>query len=193
MLCWESLPWAPGRALRRGPLTVLLWASDYDGPVRLFVHGLKFNDMDYLAAPLGRRMISKLGPLLFADRPDLVVPVPLHFWRRYRRGYNQAERLARAIAGLTLLPLDTRVLWRPRAGRRQLGLTRRERLRSLSGCFRARPGRAAGRTVLLVDDVVTTGATLEACARTLLGAGARRVIGCVLARTPRNRRPRGLS
>ena len=185
--CWESLPWAPGRALRRGQVTVLLWAADYEGPVRRLVHGLKFNDMDYLASPLGRRMVRRLGPLLFAERPDLIVPVPLHFWRRYRRGYNQAERLARAIARLTLLPLDTRALRRRRAGRRQLGLTRRERLRSLSGCFRARPGRAAGRTVLLVDDVVTTGATLEACARALLAAGARRVVGCVLARTPRTR------
>ena len=80
----------------------------------------------------------------------------------------------------------TRVLGRRRAGRRQLGLSRRERLRSLAGCYAARAAPLKGRTVLLVDDVTTTGATLEACARVLLHAGAARVVGCVLARTPRN-------
>jgi ComF family protein len=182
--CWESLPWLPGCRPRRGPLQALLWAADYEGTIRHLVHGLKFADMDYLGPALGRRMVLRLAPLIFAERPDLVVPVPLHLWRRYRRGYNQAERLARAIARRTLLPLDTAALRRRRAGRRQLGLSRRERLRSLAGCFVARPGRARDRTILLVDDVVTTGATLEACARALLAAGARRVIGCVLARTP---------
>ena len=185
--CWESLPWLPGYRPRRGPLQALLWAADYEGALRRLIHGLKFGDMDYLGPALGRRMVSRLASLIFAERPDLVVPVPLHFWRRYRRGYNQAERLARAIARSTLLPLDTGALRRRRAGRRQLGLSRRERLRSFAGCFVARPGRSRGRTILLVDYVVTTGATLEACARALLAAGARRVVGCVLARTPRQR------
>jgi ComF family protein len=184
--CWQRLSWAPGFRPRRGPLQALLWAADHDGPIRRLVHGLKFADMDYLAPALGRSMATRLAPLLVAQSPDLIVPVPLHYWRRYRRGYNQAERLARAIALRTGVPLDTRAL-RRRHGGRQLGLSRRERLRSLAGCFAARPGRACGRTILLVDDVVTTGATLEACARALLAGGARRVVGCVLARTPRNR------
>jgi ComF family protein len=184
--CWDRLPWAPGYRPGRGPLSAVLWAADYEGPIRRLVHGLKFADMDFLAPALGRGMARRLGPIVYAYRADLVVPVPLHFWRRFRRGYNQAELLARVIARRAGLPVDTRTLLRRRAGRRQLGLTRRERRRSLAGCFAARSGRARGRTILLVDDVVTTGATLEACARTLLDAGASRVIGCVLARTPKN-------
>ena len=183
--CWDRVPWTPGYRPRRGPLSALLWAADYDGPIRRLVHGLKFSEMDYLAPALGRRMAGRLGPIVFAHRADLIVPVPLHFWRRLRRGYNQAELLARVFARRAGLPLDTRALWRRRAGRRQLGLSRRERRRSLTGCFAAEPARARGRTVLLVDDVLTTGATLETCARALLDAGARDVVGCVLARTPR--------
>ena len=181
--CWDRLPWAPGFRPRRGPLGALLWAADYEGPIRRLVHGLKFSDMDFLAPALGRGMARRLGSIIYAQRVDLVVPVPLHFWRRFQRGYNQAELLARSLGRRAGLPVDTRTLLRRRAGRRQLGLTRRERRRSLAGCFAARPERARGRTILLVDDVVTTGATLEACARALLDAGARGVVGCVLART----------
>jgi ComF family protein len=183
--CWERLTWTPGCRTAPGPLRALLWAAEYQGPIRHLVHGLKFEDMDYLAAPLGRRMAGRLGPIAFAHRADLVVPVPLHFWRRYRQGYNQAELLAREVARCSGLPLDSRALRRRRAGRRQLGLSRRERRRSLAGCFTADPARARGRTFLLVDDVVTTGATLETCARALLDAGALAVVGCVLARTPK--------
>ncbi len=184
--CWERLPWTPGYRPGHGRQIALLWAADYEGPIRRLVHGLKFADMDTLAPVLGRGMGSRLGRLILAERIDLIVPVPLHFGRRYRRGYNQAELLARAIARCSGLPLDSRALRRRRAGRRQVGLSRRERLRSLAGCFSAASRRARGQTILLVDDVVTTGATLEACARALYDAEARRVVGCVLARTPRN-------
>jgi len=184
--CWLRLPWTPGYRPARGPLHAVVWAADYEGAVRRLVRGFKFEDMDYLAAPLGREVAARLGPLLRGLRPDLVVAVPLHWWRRHRRGYNQAALLAKSIARHSGLPLAGRVLRRRRAGRRQLGLSRRERLRSLAGCYVARGARLKGRTVLLVDDVTTTGATLEACARELLQAGALRVIGCVLARTPKN-------
>ena len=184
--CWERLPWVSGYRPREGPLDALLWAADYEGSIRLLIHAFKFGGIDYLAPALGRGMARRLGPLVFAHRADLVVPVPLHLWRRLRRGFNQAELLAREIARRSGLPLDTRALRRRRAGRRQLGLSRRERRRSLSGCFAAEPARARGRAILLVDDVATTGATLETCARALLDAGARRVVGCVLARTPKN-------
>jgi ComF family protein len=181
--CWDAFPWAPGYRPGRGPLRALLWAAEYEGPAGRLVRGLKFEDMDYLASPLGREAAARLAPLIAAMRPDLVVPVPLHWWRRSRRGYNQAGLLARAIARQAGLPLSTRALARRRAGRRQLGLSRQERLRSLAGCYAARAPRVRGLTVLLVDDVVTTGATLEACARALLQAGALGVIGCVVART----------
>lgn len=181
--CWGAFPWAPGYRPGRGLLGALLWAADYEGPAGRLARGLKFEDMDYLAPPLGREAAARLAPLIGSLRPDLVVPVPLHWWRHSRRGYNQAELLARAIARHAGLPFSTRALARRRAGRRQLGLSRQERLRSLAGCYTARAPRVRGLTILLVDDVVTTGATLEACARTLLRAGAAGVIGCALART----------
>lgn len=191
--CWESLPWSPGLLVRRGPLRGVLWAADYDGPIRRLVHGFKFEGMHYLGRHLGEAVADRLAPLLERLAPELVVPVPLHWWRRYRRGYNQALLLAAPVARRAGLILERRALSRPRAGRRQLGLSRRDRLRSLRGCYGApgaaapsgRPGSLRGKTVLLVDDVMTTGATLEACARVLLRAGARSVVGCVLARTPR--------
>lgn len=201
--CWEAVPWAPGLRLSgAGALGEIAWAADYEGAVRRLVHGLKFESMDYLGRPLGEAAAARLAPLLARARADLVVPVPLHWWRRCRRGYNQAALLAGPIARRAAAPLLPRLLSRPRPGRRQLGLTRRERLVSLERCYAAgRRGlggllpRGAGRDrrrlqgarVLLVDDVLTTGATLEACARALRGAGARAVIGCVLARTPRQR------
>lgn len=185
--CWRTLPWTPGYRPGGGPLQAVVWAADYEGAVRRLVHGLKFEDMDYLAPPLGREVATRLAPVLRVLQPDLVVAVPLHWWRRYRRGFNQAGLLASSIARHRGLPVGRGILKRPRAGRRQLGLSRRERLRSLAGCYAARGGRLQGRTVLLVDDVTTTGATLEACARELLRAGAARVVGCALARTPKNR------
>jgi ComF family protein len=190
--CWAGLPWAPGLRLKPGgSLASLLWAADYDGAIRRLILAMKFEGMDYLGRRLGEAAAPGLVPLFEAMRADLVVPVPLHPWRRYRRGYNQALLLAAPLARVARIPLAPALLSRPRAGRRQLGLSRRERLGALSRCYRARAGagapwsrhRLAGKRVLLVDDVVTTEATLEACARALLRAGAGAVIGCALART----------
>lgn len=193
--CWESLPWSPGILVRGGALRAVAWAASYEGPIRRLVHGFKFEGMHYLGRHLGAALADRLVPLLAPQGPDLIVPVPLHWWRRYRRGFNQALLLAVPLARKAALPLLPGALARPRLGRRQLGLSRRQRLRSLEGCYRAcrgapwgLPARALrGKTVLLVDDVMTTGATLEACARATLRGGARDVLACVLARTPRLR------
>ncbi len=190
--CWQRLPWAPGRRTppASSALEAILWAADYAGPIRRLIHGLKFESMDYLADYLGGEAAYRLAPLIGGRRLDVVVPVPLHWWRRYRRGYNQAMLLAEPLARALGAPLARRLLARRRAGRRQLGLSRRERLRSLRGCYAVRRGAGrglSGKRVLLVDDVVTTGATLEACARALRRAGAGVVVACVLARTPRSR------
>ena len=142
--CWAALPWAPGLRIRPGPLRAVFWAADYDGAIRSLVHGLKFESMDYLGDHLGAAMAARLAPLLLgpspslapgtapAARPDVIVPVPLHWWRRGRRGYNQALLLAAPLSRATSLPLVPRFLVRRRAGRRQLGLSRRDRLRSRS-------------------------------------------------------------
>jgi len=193
--CWARLPWAPGlRRAASGSLNTVLWTADYDGDVRRLIQILKFESWPPLARPLGRQAAARLAPLL-DPKPDLVVPVPLHWRRRWRRGFNQSHLLAQTLAGDLALPLSTGLLRRVRAGRAQIGLGRQARLHALADTFRARsttpvrlPGTArrpglAGRTVLLVDDVTTTGATLEACAAALRRAGAGDIVGLVIART----------
>jgi len=188
--CWGRLPWRPGgRAPGRGPLDGLVWGADYDGEFRRLIRIYKFERFDPLGKPLGRAAAGRLrGGRLDPRRALVVVPVPLHWTRRFSRGFNPAALLADGLAGALGLPVMRKALRRRRRGRRQVGLGRRERRRALAGVFVA-PRRGArplrGRDVLLVDDVVTTGATLEACAEALRKAGARSVIGFALARTPR--------
>lgn len=191
--CWSLLPWSPGLRPGRGPLEAVVWAGDYSGSIRRLIRALKFEGRDHLGPLLGRQVTRRLAPALRLRGPriDLVLPVPLHWWRRYRRGYNQAEPLAAPLAEALGAPLAIDLLRRRRAGRRQLGLSRRDRLRALRGCYAASPA-VAGKIVLVVDDVLTTGATLLACAAALRRAGAAGVIGCVVARTP-ERRVRGPS
>jgi|SRR5579863_577715 len=114
---------------------------------------------------------------------DLIIPVPLHLRRLRWRGFNQAALIGAAIARRVGRPLDVRTLIRRRATPSQTAQDRRARLRNVHDAFTVkRPARIANRRVLLVDDVMTTGATVDECARTLLAAGARRVDVLALAR-----------
>lgn len=120
---------------------------------------------------------------------DLLVPVPLHRWRLWRRRYNQAALLARALSRATGVPADPLLLRRVRPTAGQGGLGRVARLRNVTGAFRIAPGATvalAGRHVVLVDDVLTTGATAAVCARVLRRAGAARVDVVTLARVVRD-------
>jgi ComF family protein len=158
----------------------------YAPPLDAVVQGLKFGRLDYLgrhlAAAIAERLEEPLGERLDGD--SLVVPVPLH-WRRYLgRGYNQAERIARPLARGLGLPL-WRGLGRARLTPPQSRLDREARRSNLDGVFRVRrPGRLVGRHVLLVDDVATTGATLDTAAAALKAAGAAAVTAVVAGRTP---------
>lgn len=184
--CWDRLPWETGWRPVAGAPVVLYWAAPYQGPIRDLIHVLKFTGMDTVGGPLGDTLAVRLGPVL--PPADLVTFVPLHRWRRFRRGFNQAEEIARAMGRRLGLPCEA-LLERHRIGRRQVGLGRRDRLSALQDCYRLRRrGRLpVPRRILLVDDVITTGATMEACARALLEGGAEAVHGCAVARTPEER------
>ena len=154
-----------------------------DGPVRALLHGLKYGDRGDLATSMGRWM-ARAGAELLADA-DAIVPVPLHPARLWRRRFNQAADLARAISRESGVALDADALARVRPTASQVGKSRAQRAENLQGAFKvadsARP-RVEGKRIVLVDDVLTSGATANAASRALLKAGAARVDALVFAR-----------
>jgi ComF family protein len=157
--------------------------AHFSGSMRSLIHQLKYADRHDGRALFGRWLAQAGRELL--EGADLIVPVPLTRWRLLSRRYNQAAILAREVSRLTRVPADALVLQRTRFARTQVGLTHDQRRRNVAGAFevlRARRHRVVGRNVLLVDDVITTGATAEACARALKRAGAARVDVLALAR-----------
>ncbi len=135
-------------------------------------------------APLFARWLSRAASELL-DGADLVAPVPMHRTRLFRRRYNQAAEIARPLAALAGVAYAPDLLRRKRDTGGQGGRSRRGRREAVRGAFHVRPQdapRLTGRRVLLVDDVLTTGATAEACARTLKAAGASAVDVAVVAR-----------
>ena len=153
----------------------------YGGPVRSVVLGLKHGDRQHLAGLMARAMLRAAGGALPADA--LLVPVPLHRWRLWRRGHNQAATIARALARISgaALAVDALLRVKPTPSTRGLGRTARQR--NVVGAFRVRAAeQVKGREVVLVDDVFTTGATVEACAGVLRRAGARHVHVLTFAR-----------
>jgi len=163
----------------------------YKGPVRDLVHGLKYQCRVELARPLGSLMFHLLLRYWKPDQFDLAVPVPLHWRRERRRTYNQTWLLMRswkeaaAGAGLAGLPfaIEKRALSRMRPTRPQAGLSRAQRRENISQAFEvSRPEMVKNKRILVVDDVMTTGATVEACCRCLLQGGASQVDVLVLAR-----------
>ncbi len=163
---------------------VPVWAAvSYEGPARALVRALKFRGAVSLVDAMAAQMAANAPPGLLEGRS--LVPVPLHAARRRRRGFNQAEELARALARRSGL-LTADCLERTSGGARasQVGRGREERLDALEGSIRLRAGAPVPLRALLVDDVVTTGSTLAACAAALAGAGVCEVGAIVYARTP---------
>src|SRR5579871_6583780 len=152
-----------------------------DGPARTLVHRLKYSDRAELARPMARWM-ARAGADLLADA-DLVAPVPLHSARLWRRRFNQAAMLARGIARETSRPYELDALRRVKPTRSQVGLSRLQRAENVQGAFRVAEGaQIRGRRIVLVDDVLTSGATANAGSRALLRAGAAQVDVLVFAR-----------
>jgi ComF family protein len=155
----------------------------YDEVARKLVHRLKYGDRLELARALGA-MMARSGAELLAEA-ELIVPVPLHRWRLWWRRFNQAMALAAAVAKRSGRPCDPFVLARVKATKSQVGLSKAQRGENLQGAFRVPPEmkpRLQGKRVLLVDDVLTTGATANAASRALLRGGARAVDVLAFAR-----------
>ncbi|HJX29070.1 MAG TPA: ComF family protein [Thermoanaerobaculia bacterium] len=158
-----------------------LWS--YEPPLDAVVQALKFRRLDYLGRQLGEALTTRWREEI--DTVDVVVPVPLHWARRLARGYNQAERIASVLAHRVDRPLIA-ALGRGRATPPQTSLGRDQRLVNLRKAFRIRrAGAIRKRHVLLVDDVATTGATIEAAATVLKRAGAAEITAIVAGRTLR--------
>lgn len=157
----------------------------YGGPARTVLLALKHGDRQYLAPMMAGHMARSGAGMLGPD--TLLVPVPLHRWRLWRRGFNQAALLARALAARGGGELAVDALIRAKPTPPSMGMGRAARARNVRGAFRVRDrAQIAGRTVVLVDDVLTTGATADACARVLRRAGARAVHVLTFARAVRD-------
>ena len=145
------------------------------------MHRLKYSDRAELARPIARWM-ARAGADVLVDA-DLLTPVPLHALRLWRRRFNQAAALTAEISRQTGKPCDLTAIQRVKATRSQVGLSRTQRAENVQGAFRIAEGAVVrGLNVVLVDDVLTSGATANAASRALLRAGAKRVDVLVFAR-----------
>ncbi len=188
----DLCPACRGSAL---PVEAVLAAAAYTEELAAWVQRFKYPrtgllGLDPAPAALLHHLVRELArDALRAERPqpDVVVPVPLHPRRARSRGFNPAWSLARTLARELRVPADPELLVRTRDTPSQTGLDRRARARNVAGAFRAAAAARAPARVWLVDDVVTTGATLFEAARALRRAGATAVVGACVARTPSER------
>jgi len=156
----------------------------YDETSRGLILAFKHGDRTYPAPALAAWMKRAGGDLW--DEADFIIPVPLHRWRLFKRRYNQAALLARELGDLTGKPVLVDALLRKRATAQQGHLSRKQRLKNVAGAFglnEASRAHLKDKTVMLVDDVLTTGATVNECARILMKGGAKAVYVLTLART----------
>ena len=158
-------------------------AVRYDDIARVLVHAFKYGDRLDLAPIMGRWMARAGRELL--DGADALVPVPLHWRRMWARRFNQSAALAKEISAASGIPVLHDAFKRVRATPQQVGLSKAERADNVQGAFRVPPegkGDVAKRRLVLIDDVLTSGATADTCARALLRAGAKHVDVLVFAR-----------
>jgi ComF family protein len=150
--------------------------------LRQAIHRFKYERLAGMAEPLGSLLADCWQALDL--HADWLIPVPLHHARERERGYNQAALLARQLARRTTIPVLEHGLRRTRVTAVQMELNAAQRKQNVAGAFACEEPRVKAKRVVVIDDVCTTGATLEACAEAVLQAGAASVVGLTLARTP---------
>ena len=197
--CWESLnimshPFCPmcrsflDQKLRRCPkcprvssLSLNRSLGVFDPYYQTLIHHFKYNRKFSIGKNLGRKLGEILKKEEFSKGFDYIMPVPLHYSRKRERGYNQIKIIAREISESTSVPIAEKVLIRKKKTKDQTHLSLEERERNVRGAFVVRSNSLLrGKRVILVDDVMTTGATLKECARVLTDAGADEVTGVTL-------------
>lgn len=154
----------------------------HEGHGRDLIHALKYHRKTHVRRPLALLMVEQLADFVASGRPDVIVPVPLHRIRLRHRGFNQAVLLGEMLAREWGIPLQRRAMERVRWTEPQIGLAAGLRRDNVRGAFAARASAVAGKRVLLVDDVVTTGSTVDECAKALKKAGALTVTVVAVAR-----------
>ena len=162
-------------------LALAMAAFAYEGPLRGSLGSLKYSGTSRLAPILAASAEPALRRLLSVTGPATLMPVPLHLERQRARGYNQAMLVAARLARLTGMPV-AEALVRARPTTKQHRLNRAARLHNLRGAFALRSGVVVPRRVIVVDDIITTTATLEACASVLVAAGCEAAFGFAVAR-----------
>lgn len=174
--CMTATRALPVRLSRRKVRGMICAATGiHEGQLQLAVHALKYDQVTELAAPLAARLNRVLDRLGW--QPDLILPVPMHHTRQSERGYNQAYLLAAEVAQARGIPCLPQAVRRERYTRSQVGLNHDERLLNVMNAFTADAAQISGRMVLIIDDVLTTGATLNACGAAVSKAGATGVYG----------------
>jgi ComF family protein len=158
----------------------------YEGHIRDLIHSFKYNKLTHLRSPLALLALEGVSGFLADHEPHFIVPVPLHSSRLRQRGFNQAVLLGRVLSRQISLPMLPDALIRTRPTEPQIELTAAERRLNVKGAFTVnRADRIAGKRILLLDDVMTTGSTMNECAKELKKAGATVVIAATIARTAR--------
>ncbi len=197
--CWASIRYVKisddlyletkGKLESSGTISglVSLCYFDPDGVVQTLVHELKYNGMTSVGVELGKKVGGLLLPLVEQFHPDGLVPVPLHRTKLRERGYNQSEYVCKGISESTGIPVYTRVLQRVRYTPSQTALDIEQRKLNVSDAFdigHSLRFDLTGKTMVMVDDVITTGATIVECAKVLRNRGVERVIACSVGLAP---------
>jgi competence protein ComFC len=159
------------------------FVSDYKAPIKNLIHQFKYKKHMCLATPLGHLLIKLLSKEIICEI-DVIVPVPLHWKKKQKRGFNQSKLMAKKICKKLSLPISVNNLHRVKNTLSQTQLSRQQRQKNVYGAFKVKnPEKFTKKNILLVDDVLTTGTTASECAKSLKNAGANKVFLIALARS----------